>query len=135
MGIVVPQELRLLRLSERQRVQLGDFSFLTARVFSVNACPTGRLGLGTVCVVLLSTVDLRWIEIAPKWTEWGKGQDTQSICKQDYGTMRKHCKIKERKAYQRLGEGTVLSIHLMNQKNIFEKFWPLQKGYQKKLCI
>lgn len=22
-------------------------------------------------------------------------------------------------------------IHLMNQKNIFEKFWPLQKGYQK----
>lgn len=39
--------------------------------------------------------------------------------------------MESRKPPQRLRESTDLSIHFMNQKNVFQKFWPLQKGYKK----
>lgn len=79
-----------------QVVHLGDVSFQTTRGLSVNACRTGRLGLRLVCVhTAFFQLDLRWMESAPTWRV-GKGQATQSACKQDYGTMRKYCRIKER---------------------------------------
>lgn len=79
-----------------QVVHLGDFSFQTATVLSMHACRTGRLGLRPVCVhAAFIRLDLRWTEIAPKWRV-GKRQATQSTCQQDYGTMRKSCRMKER---------------------------------------
>lgn len=137
-------------------VQLGDFSFRIARVLSMNACQTGKLDLETVLLRLPCNCTSEMVEIAPKWRV-GEGQGTrftyyhdcgmveiaspqvengrrtasQSTCKQDCGTMRKYCRIKDRQLSQRLRKRTDSIInHLMNQ-NVFEKFWLLHKGYQK----
>lgn len=76
-GIAVFQELtRFKGLGKSGGVPLEDFSLWEAELPSVNACGTGRLGLGTVCVVLRSAVGLKWIAIAPKWRVWGEGQAT-----------------------------------------------------------
>ena len=72
-GIVVFHELHTLRASGNQTLQLEDL-FQKVKVPCRNGCGTGRLGLGTVWVVFGSAVDPRWIEIAPKWREWGEGQ-------------------------------------------------------------
>lgn len=118
-----------------QVVHLGDFSFHTARVLSMHACRTGRLGLRPVCVhTAFVRLDLRWTEIAPK-RRVGKGQATQSTCQQDYGTMRKCCRMKERNPSKDSEKEQVSVSFTSCIRRMFLRNFDLSRKDTKKLCI